>query len=91
MRSRAEVLDHHLKCFASRDRDAVSADYSADAVFFGPKTHPKHKWWDLVRSLYQRTPARKYPGGGSYRRGSIYGETPKCCSPMIDEGFQYAI
>jgi hypothetical protein len=25
----------------------------------------------------------EYPGGGSHRRGSLYGETPKCCSPMI--------
>ncbi len=37
MRSTAEVLDHHLKCFADRDLDGVLADYSADAVFFGPE------------------------------------------------------
>lgn len=37
MRSTAEVLDHHLKCFADRDLDGVWADYSADAVFFGPE------------------------------------------------------
>ena len=37
MRSTAEVFDHHLKCFADRDLDGVLADYSADAVFFGPE------------------------------------------------------
>jgi ketosteroid isomerase-like protein len=37
MRSTAEVLDHHLKCFAARDMEGVMADYSADAVFFGPE------------------------------------------------------
>ena len=37
MRSTAEVLDHHLKCFAARDMEGVLADYSADAVFFGPE------------------------------------------------------
>src|SRR5258708_37258677 len=35
--STAEVLDHHLKCFADRDMEGVLADYSADAVFFGPE------------------------------------------------------
>lgn len=34
MRSTAEVLDHHLKCFANRDLDGILADYSADALFF---------------------------------------------------------
>ena len=33
----AEVLDHHLKCFAARDIDGVLPDYSADAVFFWPR------------------------------------------------------
>jgi ketosteroid isomerase-like protein len=37
MRSTAEVLDHHLKCFAARDMEGVLADYSVDAVFFGPE------------------------------------------------------
>jgi ketosteroid isomerase-like protein len=36
MRSTAEVLDHHLKCFANRDIDGVLADYAADAAFIGP-------------------------------------------------------
>jgi len=36
MRSTAQVLDHHLKCFADRDIEGVLADYSPDAVFFGP-------------------------------------------------------
>lgn len=35
MRSTAEVLDHHLKCFAEPDLDAVMADYAARALFFG--------------------------------------------------------
>jgi ketosteroid isomerase-like protein len=34
MRSTAEVLGHHLKCFADRDLDGIMADYSADALFF---------------------------------------------------------
>lgn len=37
MRSTTEVLDHHRERFADRDLDAVLADYSADAVFFGPE------------------------------------------------------
>jgi ketosteroid isomerase-like protein len=37
MRSTGEVLDHHLKCFAERNLDAILADYSADAVFCGPE------------------------------------------------------
>ena len=37
MRSTAEVLDHHLKCFADRDLDGVLADYSADVLFLAPK------------------------------------------------------
>lgn len=32
MRSTAEVLDHHLKCFADRNLDGVFADYSTNAV-----------------------------------------------------------
>lgn len=34
MRSTAEVLAHHLKCFAERDLDGILADYPADALFF---------------------------------------------------------
>ncbi len=34
MRSTAEVLEHHLKCFASRDLEGILEDFSADAVFF---------------------------------------------------------
>jgi ketosteroid isomerase-like protein len=41
MRSTAEVLDHHLKCFSARDMEGVLADYSADAVFFGPEEAPR--------------------------------------------------
>ena len=37
MRSTAEVMDHHLQCFAARDMEGVLANYSADAVFFGPE------------------------------------------------------
>ena len=34
MRSTAEVMAHHFKCFADRDLDGIVADYSADALFF---------------------------------------------------------
>jgi hypothetical protein len=34
MRSTAEVLPHHVKCFGWRDIDGTFSDYSADAVFF---------------------------------------------------------
>jgi len=37
MRSTAEVLDDHLQCFAARDLEGILADYSPDAVFFGPE------------------------------------------------------
>ena len=36
MRSTAEVLAHHFKCFADRDLDGIMADYSAEALFFTP-------------------------------------------------------
>jgi len=36
MRSTAEVLAHHFKCFAARDLDGIMADYSVDALFFTP-------------------------------------------------------
>jgi ureidoacrylate peracid hydrolase len=34
MRSTAEVLAHHFKCFADRDLDGIMADYAAEALFF---------------------------------------------------------
>jgi hypothetical protein len=34
MRSTAEVLDHHMKCFAGRDLDALLADYSGGRNVF---------------------------------------------------------
>ena len=34
MKSTAEVLGHHLKCFAGRDLDGLMEDYSVDALFF---------------------------------------------------------
>jgi len=37
MRSTAEVLAHHFKCFAGRDLNGILADYSADALFFSPE------------------------------------------------------
>src|SRR5262249_29162524 len=36
IRSTAEVLAHHFKCFADRDLDGIMADYSGDALFFTP-------------------------------------------------------
>lgn len=37
MSTTAEILDRHQKCFANRDLNGILADYSADAVFFGPE------------------------------------------------------
>ena len=37
MRTTTEIFDHHSECFANRDLDGLLADYSADAVFFGPE------------------------------------------------------
>ena len=34
MRTTAEVLDHHLKCFAQRDLAGTMVDYAPDALFF---------------------------------------------------------
>jgi ketosteroid isomerase-like protein len=34
MRSTAEVLEHHLQCFGSRDLDGILEDFAPGAVFF---------------------------------------------------------
>lgn len=52
MRSTAEVLDHHQKCFRARDIDAVMADYSADAVFFGPEGALRGP--NAIKSFFER-------------------------------------
>jgi|SRR5271157_2555678 len=36
MPTTSDVLDQHLKYFGENDLDGVLADYSSDAVFFGP-------------------------------------------------------
>lgn len=36
MRSTADVLDNHLRCFAARDLHGLLADYAPDAVLFTP-------------------------------------------------------
>jgi ketosteroid isomerase-like protein len=52
MRSTAEVLDHHQKCFANRDLDGLLADYSVDAVFFGPEGALRGP--DAIKPLFER-------------------------------------
>jgi ketosteroid isomerase-like protein len=68
MRSTGEVLDHHLKCFAERNLDAILADYSADAVFCGPEgalRGPK-----AIRPVFEGILAEfAKPGASFVRRG----------------------
>ena len=52
MRSTTEILDHHSKCFANRDLDGLLADYSADAVFFGPEGPLRGP--EAIRPVFQR-------------------------------------
>jgi ketosteroid isomerase-like protein len=52
MRSTAEVLTHHLKCFADRDIDGTLSDYSADAVFFS--LEGKVRGFDGIRAVFER-------------------------------------
>lgn len=52
MRSTVEVLDHHQKCFRARDIDALLADYSPDAVFFGPEGALRGP--DAIKSVFEK-------------------------------------
>jgi len=66
MRSTAEVLDHHLKCFADRDLDAVMADYAADAVFFGHDGALRGP--NAIRPVFERMFAEFAKPGVSFAR-----------------------
>lgn len=52
MRSTAEVLEHHQKCFRTRDIDALLADYSPDAVFFGPEGALRGP--DAIKTVFEK-------------------------------------
>ena len=52
MRSTAEVLEHHLKCFAARDLAGTLADYSADAVFVG--ADGASRGLDAIKAVFER-------------------------------------
>ncbi|HWO31494.1 MAG TPA: nuclear transport factor 2 family protein [Candidatus Acidoferrum sp.] len=52
MKSTAEVLDRHLKCFGNRDINGVMADYSADAVFLGPEGALRGP--DAIKPVFER-------------------------------------
>ena len=66
MRSTAEILDHHQKCFASRDLDGLVGDYSADAVFFGPEGALRGR--DAIRRVFERLFAEFSKPGVSFAR-----------------------
>ena len=66
MRSTAEILDHHEKCFASRDLDGLLGDYSADAVFFGPEGALRGP--DAIRPVFERLFAEFSKPGVSFAR-----------------------
>ena len=51
MFSTSDVLDHHLKSFASYDLDGVLNDYSSNAVLFTPTGSLKGP--DAIRPLFQ--------------------------------------
>jgi ketosteroid isomerase-like protein len=64
MLSTSDVLDRHLKSFASRDVDAVVADYSPDAVLFlptGPLKGPA-----AIKPLFQSLVAEFAKPGSSF-------------------------
>jgi ketosteroid isomerase-like protein len=66
MKSTAEVLDHHLKCFANRDINGVMADYSADAVFLGPEGALRGP--DAIKPVFERFFAEFAKPGASFAR-----------------------
>jgi ketosteroid isomerase-like protein len=68
MRSTAELLDHHLKCFAARDMDGVLADYSADAVFFRPEGALRGP--NAIKPVFERMFAEFAKLGASVARNS---------------------
>jgi len=52
MRSAAEVLAHHLKCFADRDMDGTLSDYSADALLFS--VDGAVRGHDAIRAVFEK-------------------------------------
>ena len=52
MRSTAEVVEHHLKCFAAEDLEGSLADYSADAVFFS--ADGASRGLDAIKAVFEK-------------------------------------
>jgi hypothetical protein len=71
MRSTAEVLDHHLKCFAGRDLDGVLADYSGGRGVFWPRRR-KLRRPNAIQPVFERmfTEFAK-PGASAARKQRI--------------------
>lgn len=66
MKSTTEVLDHHRKCFAARDLDGLLADYSPDAVFFGPEG--AFRGPDAIKPVFEKLFAEFSKPGVSFAR-----------------------
>ena len=64
MRSTAEVLAHHLKCFADRDLDGTLSDYSADAVFFSVEGAVRGH--AAIRAVFEKLFSEFAKPGGSF-------------------------
>jgi len=69
MRSTAEVLDHHRKCFADRDLDGLLADYSADAVFFSSEGALRGP--NAIKPVFERLFAEFAKPGASVARKQL--------------------
>lgn len=69
MRSTAQILDHHQKCFANRDLDGLLADYSEDAVFFGPDGALQGP--EAMRPIFQKLFAEFSKPGVSFTRRQL--------------------
>jgi ketosteroid isomerase-like protein len=52
MRSTAEIIAHHLKCFADRDIDGTLSDYSADALFFSVEGTARGR--GAIRAVFEK-------------------------------------
>ena len=51
MKSTADILSHHRKCFAERDLDGIVSDYSPDAVFFDDSGARRGR--DAIRAAFE--------------------------------------
>lgn len=69
MKSTADVLDHHLQCFANRDLDGIIADYSDDALFFGPDGALRGT--KAIRGVFEQFFAEFAKPGGSFSRKQL--------------------